>query len=122
MKQLLACAVAMLFVMVSGCQNGPERADSVKTIVITKSATPDGKPTVSMDPVELSIKAGEQVEWKAAGGEDFVVSFGSKTPFGKHYFHESRKRSGGIRGNKDTYKYTVLIEGQELDPSVIIKD
>ena len=122
-KAIVLCVAMTLVVFIAGCgQKGTAPSATIKRVTITKSGTPGGKPTLSLDPVSISISRGEEVEWVAAGGEDFVVSFGAKTPFGKRYFHENRGRSGQIRGPKDTYKYTVLIEGQELDPSVIIQD
>jgi hypothetical protein len=121
MKLRSTLAAAAILLLLSSCQN-VERTGTVKRVTITKSSQPDGTPSVSMDPVELSIKENEEVEWKSAGGEDFVVTL-KKTPFEKHSFHEGRGKSGPIKvREKKTYKYTVFIDGQELDPSVIIKD
>jgi hypothetical protein len=113
---LVICGVVLL--AVTACQNGT-RSGNITTVKITPGAGPNGKPSVDKPTVTLSMSAGDEIEWDA-DGKDFVVTF-TELPFKHHYFHESRKRSG--KGQKTgTFEYKILIDGQELDPSVIIKD
>jgi hypothetical protein len=118
MKRVMLLMSSVLLLALSACQQHA-MSGNVTTVRITASQTPNGKPTVDKPRVILSRGAGDEIEWDA-GGKEFVVTF-ADSPFKSHYFHESRKRSG--KGQKTgPYEYKVLIDGQELDPSVIIKD
>lgn len=115
---VLASCVVLLLAGCTGKEATPQ--GNAKPVKISKNASPSGKPSVSPDPVEIYISKGEEVEWDA-GGQEFVVSFGPNSPFGNSYFHEGRRRSG-LPKKTGTFKYSVMIGGQELDPTVIIKD
>jgi hypothetical protein len=94
---------------------------ATKTITIRKGQT---EPEVNPFTVDVSIKAGDDVEWKCGEDGDFLVCF-DDTPFDESHFHKARKRSGPIKitlkeGEKYC-KYSVEINGQWLDPGIIVR-
>jgi hypothetical protein len=72
---------------------------------------------------DVSIADGDQVEWQC--DEDFLVCF-DETPFDESHFSRARKRSGPmtttVEGGEEKYcKYSVEINGQWLDPGIIVR-
>jgi hypothetical protein len=93
---------------------------ATKTITIRKGQT---EPEVNPFTVDVSIKAGDDVEWQC--DEDVLVCF-DETPFDESHFSRARKRSGPItttvEGGEEKYcKYSVEINGQWLDPGIIVR-
>lgn len=92
---------------------------------MTVTIAPGNPPTVSPSSVEISKEAGDQVSWTCpnCGTSGFSVHFPNGTPFASMSFDQQNARSGAVaaRANPDTYHYTVTVNGNTLDPSVIVK-
>lgn len=84
---------------------------------------PGGKPAVDQDEIEIWSTKGEEVEWSCDhAGQEFYICFGGKSPFKQRHFHSRNNQSGPVRpGASGSYKYSIEIDGQVLDPTVIIK-
>ena len=97
------------------------RTQSAKTVTVTITAgTP---PTVSPDPVEISKSAGDVVMWECPDcTAGFTVHFPQKSPFASKSFSNKNPNSGKVsaKAAKGTYHYTVTVNGQTADPSVIV--
>lgn len=91
--------------------------------IITVSITPGSTPTV--DPWEAVVDQDrkDEVLWNCPGGQNFVVCFGTDTPFNDYHFYPGHNESGPpTRGAKGkTYKYSVEVAGGRVDPNVIVK-
>jgi len=84
------------------------------------SHAPHEKPHA--DPGDIVITIDESVKWDYPG--DFVVVFETETPFKSWYFYPGNNDSGKPRSDvkhDHPYKYSVHIDGQKLDPNVIIR-
>lgn len=80
----------------------------------------NGMPSVDNEAIELWSTEGEQVEW--VSDHNFVICFPRESPFESRHFHTGSRVSGKIRpGATGRYKYNVEVNGQVLDPTVIIK-
>lgn len=54
--------------------------------------------------------------------KDFFICFPAESPFQQRHFHRGNSRSGTIRkGATGRYKYNIEIDGQVLDPQVIVR-
>jgi hypothetical protein len=97
--------------------------DRVKTIEITldKDGTPqvpEGQGTVFVD----SMKD-EEVIWVAKF--PFRIDFKEGTPFYEDQFNQNHRRSGLVRrgvlaSRVRYYKYTIEVNGKELDPKILV--
>ena len=81
-----------------------------------------GKLSVKPEAREISIEKGEHIVWVADGDFDFYVCFERDTPFVSHHFSKQDNASGRPRSTATgRYKYCVEVDGQILDPDVIVK-
>jgi hypothetical protein len=74
------------------------------------------------EPKDMVITAEDSVIWEYRG--DFVVVFEEETPFESWYFYPGNNISGKPRldvKHNHSYKYSVHIDGKQLDPNVIIR-
>jgi hypothetical protein len=90
---------------------------------ITIDVGSSGIPTVYPDTIVVDRDKGDyEVEWVCPSGKQYYVCFVYESPFEQRHFHSGNGRSGRA---KDTatgrYKYTVEVDGQILDPTIIIK-
>jgi hypothetical protein len=79
---------------------------------------------IAVHPSSVSIEKAknEHVQWVADGDFDFVVRFDTETPFGSKTFHRQNSASGKARPEAiGTYKYSVEVNGNTLDPDVIVR-
>lgn len=87
----------------------------------------DGSPpTVDNDSVVIDREqGGDNVEivWRCSStAKNFYICFPSRSPFQQRHFHQGNSHSGTITGDATgPYKYNVEIDGQILDPQVIIR-
>lgn len=90
---------------------------------VTILHNPGAKPGVDQDSIEIWSTKGEQVEWACDNpSKEFYICFGENTPFQQQHFHSTGNKSGPIKsGASGKYKYSIEIDGQVLDPTVIIK-
>ncbi|MDE3137643.1 MAG: hypothetical protein KGL59_13785 [Acidobacteriota bacterium] len=88
-----------------------------KTMTVTITAGPP--PAASPDPVTISKKAGDQVEWKCDGCT-FSIHFPQGTPFSSGTFDNAHANSGAVQSNAKTglYHYAVTVNGHTTDPGV----
>jgi hypothetical protein len=71
--------------------------------------------------LQVAITAEETVTWEYSGN---VVVFEHETPFESWNFYSGNANPGLPRKDvlhKHPYKYTVFIDGDRLDPNVIIR-
>jgi hypothetical protein len=81
-----------------------------------------GKISVNPEAVELDKTKGHHVVWVADGDFDFYICFERDTPFAGRHFHKGSNASGRPRSSATgRYKYWVEIDGQVLDPDIIVK-
>jgi hypothetical protein len=70
-------------------------------------------------------EGGEDIEivWVCnSTDKDFYICFPTESPFQQRHFHRGNSRSGGIKaGASGRYKYNIEIDGQILDPQVIVR-
>jgi len=78
---------------------------------------------VTVDPERCNISKGnhDSIQWVPMGDFKFYVCFGNRTPFGSYHFNNGVDKSGEAVGVEDTYKYNVEVEGNVLDPDVIVQ-
>lgn len=96
---------------------------------ITINYVPGQTITVSPDPVVLDRTTGGgnmELVWTCSDPSvDFEVIFEKKTPFHTSKFNKKANHTGKITDQANNanspYKYTVIIDGQRLDPTVIIR-
>lgn len=80
----------------------------------------NGEPSVDNENVVLWSTEGDQLEW--VSDHDFVICFPRNSPFKSNHFGSHNPRSGSIKpGASGKYKYNVEVNGQILDPTVIVK-
>ena len=92
-------------------------------VTITFDAT--GKPVLTPDPFHVSKRAFEEVVWNCPSGDYFTVDFGNDSPFYESQFSKDCPCSGPVRRSvlfdpHKTYKYTVRVKGQTLDPGGVV--
>ncbi len=81
-----------------------------------------GKISVKPEAMELDKTKGHQVIWKADGDFDFHICFERDSPFTSRHFNNHSNTSGRPRPSATgLYKYCVEVDGQVLDPDVIIR-
>lgn len=103
------------------CVVGARTQSTATTHTVT--ITPANPPTVSPDPVTISKSAGDQVDWvcpKCTSG--FAVHFPQASPFTDNAFSDKNPQSGRVTAQAaaGTYHYTVTVNGNTVDPSVIV--
>ena len=99
------------------------RTQSMEPKTATVTITPGTPPTVSPDPVEISKSGGDEVTWECPDCKSgFAVHFPKKSPFASHSFSNKSPKSGKVsaKAAEATYHYTVTVNGQTADPSVIV--
>ena len=91
------------------------------TVTITPVSSTNPTLKVSPDPVEVGKK--DEVEWVCSTGCDFSVVFldPAKKPFKDRAFSKNKPKSGHPTGAPEKYKYTVIVDGDIIDPDVIVK-
>lgn len=118
--QMVLWAVVVTFAMalcVTGAQTTMMR--DPKTIVVTVS--PTNPPKVSMDPVVVSKRYGDEVEWSCPDCmKGFQVHFPKGSPFNSEAFDQTNAYSGRARptATERIYHYAVTVNGHTLDPGV----
>ncbi|HET9178679.1 MAG TPA: hypothetical protein VFQ24_10030 [Terriglobia bacterium] len=82
-----------------------------------------GNPSnVDNDPVEVSKKNRDQVEWSGPG--DWLVVFDGPSPFERDHFDPAHPGNTDIvvAGDDHQYKYTVYVDGKKgADPIIIVR-
>jgi hypothetical protein len=87
----------------------------------------DGKPAVSIDPIDACPN--DEIEWKfkGAGAREFAIKFASEadSPFNWKHKREKvgKKLKGTVRADAAArdYKYTAEVDGMDRDPMIIIR-
>lgn len=98
-------------------------------MAVPKHATIPKKVTLShnqhqtgANPIDAVLSVDDSITWEYSG--DFVVVFEHETPFASWNFYPGNNNSGlpkkEVKHNHP-YKYTVYIDGDRLDPNVIIR-
>jgi N-methylhydantoinase B/oxoprolinase/acetone carboxylase alpha subunit len=94
---------------------------NIRTISITLDGT--GKPFVAAGDLDVTISPAknEQIVWESS--EKFLVDFNGNSPFYEEQFNNANKQSGlvrrGVISSKTVfYEYSIIINGQTLDPRV----
>ncbi len=82
-----------------------------------------GGPTVDKDPVTIDrTQGGDYVEIVWVSSKTFSVTFPNGSPFSQSTFNNANNNSGTITSTASgTYKYNVTVNGQVLDPQVIVR-
>jgi hypothetical protein len=95
---------------------------NIRKILITLDGA--GKPFVAQGDMDVTISPAnnEQIVWESA--EDFVINF-NNSPFYEQQFSNNFALSGLVRRNVISsqsvfYEYTIIINGQSLDPRIRI--
>ena len=96
----------------------PKHVTMPKKVVLThkQHQKPDA------DPMDVVISVDDSVKWDYLG--NFFVVFEHETPFESWNFFSGNANSGLPRKDvkhNHPYKYTVYIDGDRLDPNVIIR-
>ncbi len=83
-------------------------------------------PVVDNDSILIDrTQGGEGIEIKwvcNSTDKDFYICFAGDSPFEQRHFHRGNSCSGRVKpGATGRYKYTVEIDGQILDPQVIVR-
>lgn len=76
-------------------------------------------PTVDQPTVHVSKGKGDRVEWWSTS-HDWAVVFDGTTPFDRHYYSPCNPGNSHIVGSEASYKYTVYVDGQSVDPIIIV--
>jgi|SRR5579864_1908664 len=74
------------------------------------------------NPIDAVLSVDDSITWEYSG--DFVVVFEKETPFASWNFYPGNTNSGAPKKDvkhNHPYKYTVYIDGDRLDPNVIIR-
>jgi hypothetical protein len=94
---------------------------NIRTISITLDAA--GKPFVAQGDAAVTISSvnNEQVVWESA--YEFLIDFKGNSPFYEEQFSNALNQSGLVRRNVMSskfvyYEYTIIINGQSLDPRI----
>lgn len=93
------------------------------TITVTITPVSPTNPKLKVTPDSVGVGRNDEVEWKCSTACDFNVSFNevARKPFNDRAFNRNRPRSGHPTGAPGTYKYTVIVGGDIIDPDVIIR-
>ena len=99
---------------------GPDR---IKTIEITLDEFKKPKIAPDFDLVVVDKTKGEEVVW--VSDLPFRIDFEGESPFYESQFDRTNFRSGlvrrGVLGSKfREYKYTIEVNGEKLDPKILI--
>ena len=94
---------------------------NIRKIIITLDGT--GKPFVAAGDEVVTISSSEQIIWESA--ENFLIDFKGNSPFYEEQFSHVFRQSGLVRRNVMSskfvfYEYTIIINGQSLDPRIRI--
>jgi hypothetical protein len=94
---------------------------NIRTINITLDGA--GKPFVAQGDLDVTISPAKNQEIIWTSAEDFVVDFKGNSPFYEQQFSNANKQSGlvrrGVISSKTVfYEYSIIINGQTLDPRV----
>ena len=94
---------------------------NIRKIIITLDAA--GKPFVAQEDEEVTIASSDEVVWESA--QEFLIDFKGNSPFYEEQFSHILRRSGLVRRNVMSskfvfYEYTIIINGQSLDPRIRI--
>jgi hypothetical protein len=83
----------------------------------------NGKPYVDQDPIEIWSTNNEELQFVADDPRTvFYVCFPEKTPFAQYHYSSADPLSGPIQsGATGEYKYNLEIDGEIVDPIVIIR-
>jgi hypothetical protein len=84
---------------------------------------PGAPPALDHDPVVIDRrKGGDNVEIVWLCSKSFSICFPSGSPFQQRYYGSGDNYTGAIvQDASGTYNYTVEINGQMLDPQIIIR-
>jgi len=100
-------------------------------VQIIKIIRKDGILAVSPDQTE--IRRGEELQWAGENREmEFFICFAGMSPFARRHYSNLHPASGPvlygpragefINGGEGTcYKYSVEVDGQVLDPGIIVR-
>jgi|YelNatPaOPRAMG01_1025707.scaffolds.fasta_scaffold28526_4 hypothetical protein len=80
---------------------------------------PGNPPSVSQDPVKISRGKNDRVQWHSTSN-DWAVVFDGPTPFEHHYYSPCNPGNVQVTGGSGQYKYTVFVNGQKIDPIIIV--
>ena len=94
---------------------------NIRKIIITLDGA--GKPSVALEDQEVTISSSDEVVWESA--QEFLIDFKGNSPFYEEQFSQVFKQSGLVRRNVMSskfvfYEYTIIINGQSLDPRIRI--
>lgn len=94
---------------------------NMRKIIITLDGA--GKPFVAKEDLDVTISNNEQIIWESA--KDFLINFTEDSPFYERQFNNKFAQSGLVRRNVISspsvfYEYTIVINGQSLDPRIRI--
>lgn len=96
---------------------------SLRPVAVTITYVAGVGPTVDQDPIVIDRNQGGnyiEIEWLCQ--QTFSVSFPNGSPFQQQSFNNRSSYSGAITANASgTYKYNVEVNGQILDPQVIVR-
>lgn len=109
----------------SHCDDGPTKhklkvqVDNGKPKKVLKENGEDGD--------EIGVCLGDTVEWKLKGSDkNFAVDFGDEAPFSGEKRKDSHDKKIEVKITSgepdDSFKYSVWIGGEELDPRIVIDD
>ena len=96
---------------------------SLVSVAIAINYMPGMGPTVAKDPIIIDrTQGGDNLEIEWLCSQAFSVSFPNGSPFQQQNFNNANNYSGAITANASgTYKYNVEVNGQVLDPQVIVR-
>ncbi|HEX2777286.1 MAG TPA: hypothetical protein VHN10_11655 [Candidatus Acidoferrales bacterium] len=94
---------------------------NIRKIIITLDGA--GKPFVAAGDEVVTISSSEQIIWEST--EKFLIDFKGNSPFYEEQFSHVFRQSGLVRRNVMSskfvfYEYTIIINGQSLDPRIRI--
>jgi hypothetical protein len=74
------------------------------------------------DPVTLSKKGQDIITWECAFDPNWIVDFGTDSPFKNSVFNQNNPTSGPVRNEAALkyFKYTVTAGRASQDPGVIV--
>jgi hypothetical protein len=96
---------------------------NIRRIIITLDGNKKPQLALGDDDVTISPANNEQIIWESA--EEFLIDFKGNSPFYEEQFSHMFKQSGLVRRNVMSskfvfYEYTIIINGQSLDPRIRI--
>jgi hypothetical protein len=101
----------------------PQPSASPIPVAVNITYVPGAPPRVDADPIVIDrTQGGNNVEIVWLCSQTFYICFPNDSPFQQRHYGSLDNHSGPILpGASGTYKYTVEIDGQILDPQVIIR-